>query len=377
MHEKGNLQRMKGRDKTLDSLKGLSILGIVLVHSHTTGELPTLARQIKAMGATSTIAFMLISVYLMLSSYEKLVIAGNDTQLRWFVSKLLRIAPMYYLFLILKLFLLGRGNINITIIANAITHFFFVNSLFPLFANSLLGVEWFIGAIVFFYLITPIMYKVFNNAVKSFCGLIVTSSIALCINHLCVTKLFDGVIATKRYYYQAWIGGWFPPVLLDVYCAGLLLFHFLKQKERISNMQERDRKILSFSLQAVFLIFFIADTIGAFRIWGISSRLISIVTYLTLIIALYIYPNNLIVNGAFSFLGKYTYGIFMSHVVIINLISEVIVCSENLVVDGIVKYCISLGGATIASLALTELYERPILKWIRITGEKNGNKKEE
>ncbi len=364
---------MKERDRILDSLKGISILGIVLVHSKTSGDLPTIAGQIKAMGATGTIVFMLISVYLMLSSYEKMVMLGNDTYIKWFVSKLLRMAPMYWLFLALRLFLGGYGNQ--AIIGNAITHFFFINSLFPTFANSLLSVEWFVGALVFFYLITPIMYKVFDDAVKAFCGLLVTSSVALILNHVCVNIFFNSVADEKRYSYEAWIGGWFPPVLLDVYCAAMIWFWVAKKKSIIADISEQTRKRLSFSLMALFAILFVADTIGEFRVWGISSKLISVFTYLLLITALYIHPSKLIVNNVWAFVGKYTYGIFLSHIMIINMIFKIPVCLSNVLLDWIVKYFTSLCGAIIVSVALTELFERPILKLLKISRKNRLTKK--
>ncbi len=353
------------RDSVFDSLKGIAILGIVLVHSY--GEnLPYLAGCIKAMGATGTTLFLMISAYFSFLSYEKNVIVAQETHWKWLLEKLFRIIPLYYFFLFLRL-LLGTtffpysGVTNVSF-GNAISHLLFINSFFPEYANSLIGVEWFVGIVVFYYFVTPLVYKVFNNVVKAFAGFVATSLLALLVNHFCVIYLFNGISSDRRYVFDSWIGGWFPLAQLEVLFAGLIVFQLIKYNDIVMKNDRFLRIILSTTMLCVFIVLFSARTVGEFRIFGVSNATICVFIYFVLIMALEVFPIRLIVNPIFAFIGKYTYGIFLCHTVMIGIINSVMPSmNDNFMLEWLTKYAIAVLTSLGVSVLLAKGIEEPLL----------------
>ncbi len=359
-NNKLDLENKKERDSILDSLKGISILGVVLVHSPWQNLLSERCGQIITMGATGTVVFLLISTYLTICSYERKVILGDVQFFPWLLKKVFRIIPLYYLFLTVS-FITEFAHTGQTSLSNVIMHLFFVNNFIPTYANSPLGIEWFVGVVVLFYLITPFFYRLLNNEVKSFAGFISFSSISLLINHYCVLYLFNNVDQSVRYYYNAWIGGWFFLVLLDVYTAALTLFHLSKKMKVINDMPKTRRALLSLTLLVVFCIMFVALTLGEFRVFGVSSRAIYVIMYSLLIVSLYVFPNIFFVNPLWAFIGKYTFGVYLCHTMVINFVYTAL---KNVQLSASTQWTVgilsSFVGSLIVSIALTDIIEKPL-----------------
>lgn len=93
--------------KTIDSLKGIAILGIILVHSECS--FSGMLRIIAGNGSRGVQLMFLINGYHILKSLDNMQKRGGTLK-EWYKGKFLRIIPLYWFFTILHLLVFGTGE---------------------------------------------------------------------------------------------------------------------------------------------------------------------------------------------------------------------------------------------------------------------------
>ena len=157
---------MKGKNiGYIDALKGLAILGVTMVH--TGGDtLPGIFGRIGARGARGVQMFFIISAMLTFSSLSKFFPKREDIRidqvLEWYKKKVLRLMPMYYLAIICSMLTESwsvhwLGNEGRVTVKNIIAHICFTHGFFPHYTNSVLCVDWYLGVLVIFIIISPLL----------------------------------------------------------------------------------------------------------------------------------------------------------------------------------------------------------------------------
>ena len=159
------------RLESIDLLKGVAILLVILCHSRQL--FPNLSHtfDILMFGQMACQLFFVISGYTSCVSYFK-----NKKHQKFFLKRLFSILPAYYLtgilaisLGILSVHLIGRnigpgGNTNpLAILSNLL----FLNGLIPIGNNNVVGGGWFIGTLVLLYLLFPLFIKLFRVAKKN------------------------------------------------------------------------------------------------------------------------------------------------------------------------------------------------------------------
>lgn len=154
-------------------LKGVAILGVILVHSpQKIIGLHQYVLELVHFGAFGCQLFFLISGYLMVSSWSKLLRSGISNPYWVFIKRrFLSIAPIYFLFIIFyQLFFRGMALLGIQPIF-PITHtpysialnFLLLQGVDIVNFNNVVPGGWFIGTIWIFYLIFPLLYKLYKQ----------------------------------------------------------------------------------------------------------------------------------------------------------------------------------------------------------------------
>ncbi len=355
---------MRERDRVLDSLKGISILGVILVHSDV-NTVTYYGKWIKTMGATWTVMFLIITSFLSFQSYERNVVLGKISSIKWIVKRIIRIIPLYYLFILLRVFtgkeflgFWGRPQVSV---GNIITHFLFINNFCPYYSNSLIGVEWYIGVIVFFYIVTPLIWKVFNNGIKAFFGFFFFSVAHLALIHVCIPVFDRFILQDNRYTYDTWINTWLPINRLGLLCLGLVLFYLSKHMMLLKSIKKQDRALLSIVFLMCFSILYIGCILNRINIWGMSLDTRYALMYTFLLLGLYCYPNRIMVNPILALFGKYSLGIYLCHTLLIRNLERFLYIKGwglSILVNYIAVAVTSLG----ISIVLTKYIEKPVAK---------------
>ena len=153
--------------KFITGMRAYAALGVFLIHSGGFGlrQFSTYTSRIVDFGKYGVLAFFVISAFTICMSVEKEKIFSFKN---YILKRFFRVAPMYYLVLIIA-FLLG-GNIYYAQLFNVendifslFYHFSFLNLLDVGHQNNLIGVEWSVPIEFLYYLFIPIFLMLLKN----------------------------------------------------------------------------------------------------------------------------------------------------------------------------------------------------------------------
>lgn len=216
----------------IDFLKGIAMLGVILVHFNAVFNSPISAlSKAASLGARCPQLFFIVSSFLTWVGFEKGHVKWGEFYKRRFV----RIAPVYYFALIACVLLPTVRLIDISA-GNYISHILFLNGFVPECSNSILSVEWYIADLAIFYMLCPILKKAVKNlrsSVIAFLLSVCLSSLSLiAFNHF-FYELIETDSAYEMYFHTFCFVHQLPVILL-----GIMLYYFIKQadKKRIINM---------------------------------------------------------------------------------------------------------------------------------------------
>lgn len=162
MSRNGNLEY-------IDALRGLAILGVLCVHFAGFGMpifgLEYLPFNLEALffeGKYGVALFFVVSAFTLMRSMEFRILTENLAIRKYFLRRFFRIAPAFYLVILLVFFIRGTGVTGYTnpdqpelTLINLFAHMTFLNGFSPYYINDFIGVEWSVATEFSFYMLLP------------------------------------------------------------------------------------------------------------------------------------------------------------------------------------------------------------------------------
>lgn len=295
----------------LDALRGFAAVGILLLHTiallklHAWSELPTFFAYL----SLAVPLFFAISAFSLCVGYFGKLNDRKDI-FRFFKRRYLRIAPLFYfmmlIYLIRRLYL-GWG---IPDAHEIIVNLLFIFSIIPGYHESMVAAGWSIGIEMAFYAVFPLCIHLSKNIRSSAIMFLMSLAAALMIS------------AGIRSFGLARTFDWMNPVSqAPFFMGGILMFHLY---EWIS-LRARfwSRAITVTLLVAVPTAIWISSRVGIlstqFFGWPIDRHLVGILL-LPLVLAFALYPFGAMVNRVTVFIGSISYGIYLIHPWVINVL---------------------------------------------------------
>lgn len=295
---------MKKRYEFIDVLKGVAILGIVLVHSVSSTEhalIPSFLSSIIYSGGRGVQLFFIISGYLTFLSLSK-----NNDKIEFYKKRLKRMIPLFFLIITYYVITNIRNNIGNPIsLPHILSLYTLTFGLFPNYINSLMSIEWFVGTLTLMYLISPFLYKYLRN--------INNSILAFTINFALIQTL-------RPYLHQlspiSDLGIWklfiylFLPSQLPFYLLGIILFYILKSDKKAK------RKNYDLLISSVIFSGYLMTIVDNVYLTGISLLFL---TYS----ASRVYIPKIILKLT-SPIGKNSYFIYLTHLLLLSFVNRLI-----------------------------------------------------
>lgn len=346
----------------IDSLKGIAILGVIMIHSGG-GSLPSFLGLLGRNGAWGVQLFFMITAYLAFCSLDRYYAGSKErisyrTARNWFISKFLRIAPLYYLAIPLYLLLEGTGSRfwlgSQPVITgwNILSHYLFVNGFDPYFINSILGVEWYLADLALFFILAPALYKYIDNVEKAII-LLITSTIAISIiNSIAMAY----PLITDMNIWSYYVGNFWFPNQFPVMAAGICLYFILP------NISEKfhGHMYLGYTL-LLGSIFFILSLLAGGSLPNISGFVLFAIGYGGMAISQEIYQCPLVDNKLFSLLGKNSYGIYLIHFLLVYEYDHLNLFPQpNSITAWLIKFMVIVLASLAISIVVKKWVEDPI-----------------
>lgn len=353
------------RQSWIDSLKGMAICGVIMKHAGG-AELPSFLGAIGNSGSNGVQLFFLLSAYLSFISFEN-NIAKNGNYVRsniiWIIKKFIRLIPLYYLAILI--YFVGAGGAKFWLgseehirIGNLLAHITFTHGFFPHYADSIIGVEWYIGVLAILYVMVPCLYKWIDSLEKSIIWFLVSGFVSwgfsLAGGRFFVPKTADA------YIYSSYFGTFSFVVQFPIIVLGITMYFLFK-----SSILDfiKDKKIFSYVLLIFSICMINGMVLGYNNLLGLSSFTLFGIWFFVLSISQKLHKCVIIDNILFQFLGKYSYPIYLFHYCLIWIYDKYVpTLTGNVVINWGVKYLVIIIVASIIAILLDKYFDKPIEK---------------
>ena len=290
----------------LDALRGIAILGVVLVHSALAvlppGQRSGAMWDFLFFGQRGVQLFFLVSAFTLFLSLQHRKQELHPTR-NFFIRRFFRIAPLLYVALGLTYWLLrpAAGPPLDMLLSACFLNGFFWRSMLHGAAGG-----WSIANEAIFYALLPLLHRWITSLRASLYALFL--AVPVCLVSLHMGAHFSQNLALKEYFMFFGFAAEFPVFLL-----GVVVF-FIWQEFGLSqdgNVEKR-RLLSAFVLFSVVLAFFAELPSDNPKLWPGSMLCAS------LLLALCLYSWRVLVNRATIYLGKISYSIYLLHFFVVN-----------------------------------------------------------
>jgi peptidoglycan/LPS O-acetylase OafA/YrhL len=341
---------------TVDSLKGIGILGVVLVHCgiNTSNELVS---SIVANGARGVQLLFIINAFLIFISLSKIKLDRKNIIL-WYKNKFLRIIPLYWFFTFLHLAVFGLGEryylgpLPKVSWLNILCNLFFLQGFYPYY-NSI-NANWFMGVLAIFYLIAPFLYKIIDSLEKSILAVLLVTPCGYILMHFAIgLNVLEVKGIWNDYVNIISFPAEFPVILL-----GILTYYIYKE---IIGKDVLKNKVIFSAVLTFFSAFCMLSVLLRKNYFTIFNNIFSFgVLLMLIVIAQLIYPTKIIKNQVFAFCGRHSYGIYLSHIIVMKYVKNIVGLFGNNIIFDIVAYVATVSISIAVSLIAEKLIEENI-----------------
>ena len=303
------------RYASIDALRGLAIVGVVAAHSrHLFIGLPSLADALAKLGSCGVQLFFVLSAFTLMNSRA----ARHDGAARFYVRRLFRIAPMFWLatavyfgldrLLGTPFWLGGAVDARSVLLTLLFSHGWSADRI-----NAIVPGGWSIAVEMNFYLLFPLLALGARSLGRAVAMLVAALLVAIAANAAAAALVPPGPRVDDFIYY--WL-----PNSLPAFMVGVVAFHL------------RDRAARRWP--AAILLVVLAAGLAAVVARGLLPWASSLaqpvgrgsavaVAGLLLILALYRLPagaalSRLLANGAMVRLGRISFSVYLLHFLVIE-----------------------------------------------------------
>ena len=345
----------------IDSLKGMAVIAIILYHISVFNdpELPWPFWWITHSGDRGVQLFFVISGFLSYLSLERRFKKPRDIAVKdaftWIKSRAIKLIPLYYLALILSMLThswssMWLGNEGHVTLTNFLAHIVLVHEFFPHYSDSILWVEWYLGVLVIYLIMTPFIYKYVNTIKRMVALLLVFAAVVFSFPSLLMDIM---PVAEDPFVYYGYIYNFAPHLHLVVYSLGITLGMLIRKNTRsFKNPRLISGVILGF-LIAVMVVFSVLGikNVQLFGLWSFF-----------LILSQEIHAFPVIDNKFFRFVGKQSYVMYLFQFIFFNIYDYFIS------LDGLLGWCLKgvicvtmlLGFSCVVNMIKTK-FKKPII----------------
>jgi len=311
-----NIQPVK-RYIFIDALRGIAILGVIIVHSHQRIQgLPGWLKAIAGNGAMGVQLFFMVSAFTLFLSIDS---RKEDNHLiKFFIRRLFRIAPLFFCGILLYLLIDGFGPRvwapeGITWFHVFLT-FTFLNGFYPTTLTSVVPGGWSIAVEMNFYLLVPFLFNRIKRLKHAIWGFILTATLSIAIKFIMKSWLSND--SFPQHVITMFINLWFPSQL-PFFFLGFAVFFIFK---RYTNND---------SIPKVLSILFYLATISFF-VLSLLHPMIKIDRFLLFGILIFLFvigalgEKKLITKKPLCYIGKISFSCYIIHFAVIELLLKII-----------------------------------------------------
>ncbi|WP_212000345.1 acyltransferase [Chitinophaga sp. HK235] len=310
----------------VDALRGLAILGVVLVHCQIEAfHFPAPLENLLGSGARGVQLFFVASAFTLFLSLNNRTNTGETSYVNFFIRRFFRIAPMYWLGIIYYLFQDGYGpryflgDAAGISTANIVSNFFFVHGINPYWINSLVPGGWSITVEMAFYCLIPFLYQRIKNL-----GQAVNFFLIACFIRLLLHIVFKKFVLISDPRLWGDFLTLYLPAQLPVFACGIIMYFLISTPRNEWAVSPR-------SILAITTLFILNFAVGDSVL--ISAPVVFSVLFIGLGYSLAKQDFRIVVNPLIRYFGKISYSMYLVHFAVIHWLTKSGVFNEGQITD--------------------------------------------
>jgi peptidoglycan/LPS O-acetylase OafA/YrhL len=296
----------------IDGLRGVAALLVLFVH------MPQVINLFNgkgfSFGAYGVQLFYILSAFTLFLSSSQRFFQEDKAKLKFFIRRFFRIAPLFYIAVIVAWLLWGGVEYRLPAegitINNVISHFLFLFGFNKYWINSIIGVEWSIFCEVLFYISLPLLFnyiKTKKNAIQLslvsiFVAYIFKFSIQYFFPNDLLLQEWSSLFIVSNYFY---------------FLFGVILYFIFKENKRFSYKK----------LIIGWLLFIVSvSSIIIIKPAHFGALLSSLPLALLVFLMKFDFPLAHIFNNKITrFIGKISYSMYLTHFLALGLFAKIII----------------------------------------------------
>lgn len=321
----------------LDALRGFAALYVVVHHVGLMPKPPLVApdwlKSLIGFGGSGVTLFFMISGFSMCLTWKRYATSLSPVK-NFYASRLARIAPLFYIWLILAIvrdavFKDSAGQHGgIEIGANVL----FIFNLYEPFQTGIVWASWTIGVEMLFYALFPFIKRAgFDNFLKT------SSLLALSLAFLALNRSF---ISTDQTLSRALFDGVGFFLVLPVFLIGMVTYeiHELFHSEKAISFWLWPKRLILPTAVIALCILAIHNPSGV--IWYYVSAFI----YAMLLLGFSVWGRKIIVSPLTCYLGRISYSLYLNHPTLVYILIPVYLAVYNLSLGAVVSFfvCVTI-----------------------------------
>lgn len=308
----------------VDSLRGLAILLVILVHTSQRVEgIPGLVKAFCTYGQMGVQLFFMASGFTLCLSLSRRSSGAGSGVRNFYIRRFFRIAPLYFCgFLLYQIIvpslswtpLVAPDPLGAPFWLKALTFFTFTNGFFVDLIDIVPG-GWSIVAEMTFYIVTPFLFL----RISSLRGAVAAFLASIPLSLLAYKLLGDIGVESSFYRYT------FVVTQLPSFLAGFLFYHIYTAdffKSRLNRLSQEKLRLWGYGGILLSFLGFIALAV-LFQNRTVVAIYPFAVIFLALAVSLAAHPTRLIVNPVIRQIGVVSFSAYITHFFVLYVLKAV------------------------------------------------------
>lgn len=295
----------------IDALRGLAVLGVILVHTSLWVSPPDYLANIVENGARGVQLFYVASAFTLFLSMSSRQNTERHPIKNFFIRRFFRITPLFYLAVFFWLIKDGfkprywaPDGISIWHILSTLT---FTHGWHPEHLNAIVPVGWSISVEMSFYLLVPFLFhfiKSLKMAIEATVFFLILGKFVSYIGKLLISSLYP---ESKKYLLSFFFDVCWLPTEMAVFGWGIVLYYLFRdyRNQFINQNPYIARGCIISSIIAMLVLTFVPVP---FLSYYAFSALFALFAF-----GLSIEPVKLFVNRFTCYIGKISYSLYLVH----------------------------------------------------------------
>ncbi len=310
------------RYEFLDALRALAVLGVMAVHcAKMVDSAFPLVRYAWA-GTYGVQLFFMISAFTIFLTLERSSKREKHVFKNFFIRRILRIVPMFWIASVLYCFVPGRETYQQAFDIGFVNYFLTAilqHGWTPYSLNSVVPGGWSIAVEATFYLIAPVLFLVVTTWRRAAVLLLVSLLLCAALNGLLSYTIARDLVFVDmdpqliRFFHQRWF-----PSQLPVFAFGLLCY--LIWRNMPAGFSRRRNGVI-FLIASLFIV---NASVGSNGLALLPEQACFALGFVFLVLGLAIFPWQPIVNGFTSYLGRISYSFYLLHFCLLALAGMIV-----------------------------------------------------